>query len=402
MKKFYLVFFLTAYLFAQQDIAIRSLQTYTESIQSLPIISNGQSLKISFDVEAVTEPSLIIEFRFCDRNWVPYENVFLINQGFNTAYNLWFETIPVATNDIRYHYEDEFPNHDVKFPFSGKWKYFIKDSNNPDIIYEVGRFYVINEQMPVSVNLKQHRIDKPSSVNNALERTFELSADFNLPDSLYPVDLNYVEVIENQKLDYPIIISRDGYGKYRFYETDGNRNFTFFARDIMPGNEYRQTDLRDKNKFRPPLTNAQFDGIEYSRFYDFGQPDNNGGFRLVDFENEYADYMIVKFEFSPPNPDDNIFLVGSFTGWEVLPYNQLKKEGSVYTVSFELKRGIYDYQYVSGRRTGDEVTDIDWYIYEGNFWETTNDYYVFVYYKSQRLGGYDQIIGYAKIKSERL
>ncbi|MDZ7765628.1 MAG: hypothetical protein U5K00_14625 [Melioribacteraceae bacterium] len=39
---------------------------------------------------------------------------------------------------------------------------------------------------------------------------------------------------------------------------------------------------------------------------------------------------------------------------------------------------------------------------EGNFWETTNLYYIFVYYKSLELGGYDQIIGYTIIDSGRI
>ena len=69
-------------------------------------------------------------------------------------------------------------------------------------------------------------------------------------------------------------------------------------------------------------------------------------------------------------------------------------------MTIPLKRGIYDYQYVTGEITGNTVEDIDWYTLEGNSWETTNFYYVFLYYNDTDLGGYDHIIGYAKIYSK--
>ena len=396
MKKLYLLFIITASLCAQ-DITVRSLQTYTESIKSLPIVTPGQTLKISFDLEAFSKPSLIIEFRFCDKDWNPYENVFLLNQGYNTAYNLWFDNIPIISDNINYHYEDNFPNEDVTFPFSGKWKYFIKETGSSEILAE-GRFYVILEEMPLKVSLDQHRLNISRSENPALERSYALSVDFTMPDTLFPMNLDYVEVIENMKLDYPYDLTKSTFEKNRSFETNGNRSFKFYARDIRPGNEYRQTNLRDKGKYKPPLTRAHFDGIEYTRFYDPGEYDNNGGFKLVDYENDFADYMLVNFEFSP-DTDDDIFIVGSFTDWQVLPFNQLEKEGDIYTISFELKRGTYDYQYVSGRSDGETVEDIDWYEYEGNFWGTSNDYYIFVYYNSEEFGGYDKIIGYSKINS---
>jgi hypothetical protein len=80
----------------------------------------------------------------------------------------------------------------------------------------------------------------------------------------------------------------------------------------------------------------------------------------------------------------------------------MQNSGGIYTVTTELKRGIYDYQYVTAIDNGNSIDNVDWYSLEGNFWETSNDYYIFVYYKSLKNGGYDQIIGYTKINSGRL
>ena len=36
---------------------------------------------------------------------------------------------------------------------------------------------------------------------------------------------------------------------------------------------------------------------------------------------------------------------------------------------------------------------------EGNFWETGNNYHIFLFYNEEQLGGYDKIIGYKQIYS---
>jgi hypothetical protein len=399
MKNFLVSLFITAVLFAQQ-MEIKSLQVYTTDNKQLPIVLPGDKLTIEFDIAADYEPGLIIKFNFCDKDWQPYDNTFLLNQGYNTAYNLWYEQIPNVSNNVRYHFKDKFPNYDVTFPFSGKWKFFITDSNNPDKVYAEGKFFVIKPQINVNPRLSRYRLNSSYEPITELQRSYDLRVNFYLSDTLHPMDLNYVEVIENKKVDYPIIITKEKKSGHRYYETNGAKEFTFIATDIRPGNEYRQVNLRDRNRYQPPLTNAHYDGFDYNRFQQEGTSDFNGGFELVDFMDDYADYMLVEFEYSPESfLRNNIYLVGAFTDWKVLPQFKLTDEGGIYKVTTELKRGVYDYQYVLGSEYGSEVENIDWYALEGNFWETSNDYYIFVYYKSLQYGGYDQIIGYGRIKS---
>jgi len=399
MKKYLVFFFITLSLFAQQ-LEIKSLQAYTAENNQLPVVLLGDKLTIEFDIVAASQPGLVIKFRFCDKDWEPYDNVFLLNQGYNTAYNLWFDQIPNASSEVNYHFKDRFPNIDVTFPFSGKWKFFITDSNNPDEVYAEGRFYVIDPQVNVNPRLSRNRLNSSYEPITELQRAYDLRVNFYLADTLHPMDLNFVEVIENNKIDYPILLYKENRNKYHYYETNGSSEFTFIATDIRPGNEYRQVNLNDHNKYQPPLTSAHYDGYDYTRFLREGSKDFNGGYKLVNYTNNYADYMMVEFEYSPESfLNNDIFLVGAFTNWKILPEYRLTKDGGIYKVTTELKRGIYDYQYVLGIEDGDEIRNIDWYTLEGNFWETSNYYYVFVYYKSLQYGGYDQIIGYARINS---
>ena len=151
------------------------------------------------------------------------------------------------------------------------------------------------------------------------------------------------------KLDYPYIVNRNFNTNTRQFYWNGDRKFTFTVRDIQPGNEYRQTDIRNYNKFTGGTVKAQFDGLEYSRFFKEGSPDLNGGEILLNYANDYATYLNVIFSIRPPDQIYNdIFLAGAFNQWQVLPEYKLNQQGGVYSITILLKRGIYDYQYVTG------------------------------------------------------
>lgn len=64
-----------------------------------------------------------------------------------------------------------------------------------------------------------------------------------------------------------------------------------------------------------------------------------------------------------------------------------------------LKRGVHEYQYVVADIRGNKIINPEWEILEGNFFETENEFHIFLYYQVPEKGGYEKIIGYAKIKT---
>ena len=237
----------------------------------------------------------------------------------------------------------------------------------------------------------------------ALSRTFAISSGFTLPDSLFPANVMQVEIITNRKFNYPIIIDRNSYTTDKFYEWNASNKFSFTARNIRPGNESRQTDTRDIGKYNTPTVNAKFGDIETSNFFTRGRRDFNGGSLLLNYRNENADYMNVVFRLrSPDNITSPIFLVGSFNDWTVLPEYEMYDDNGLMNIPVRLKRGVYDYQYVTGDLINNSIENIDWEILEGNFWETQNEYSIFLFYRTEEKGGYDKIISYKNIKSGAL
>ena len=363
---------LFSYNIFSQSIEIRSLQTYTAKDQaSLPVIiptaRNQNYLTIEFDVKTDYTPNFIIVFRFCDKNWNPYQNIFLANNGKNIAYNLQYSTLPNTVQpEAHYHYHGTFPDSKgyVNFPFSGKWQYYITDSQDTSKVYGSGKFFVIYDTLKMNVSIKKEQLEDKVYRPPDLAKIFNVTAEFNLNDELFPSNVDEMQIVDNHKISEPIIVDRTFNTNVRQYYWDGNRKFTFTARDILPGNEYREVNNLNHNKFNSSNVNAQIDGLENSRFYTLGPRDLNGGSRLMDFWNVYATYLNVKF--SIRTPDDfvgDVFLVGAFNNWVVDPKYKMTNNYGAYSLVVPLKRGIYDYQYVTGYEDSGKITDENWVLF---------------------------------------
>ena len=253
-----------------QNVIIKSLRAYTTGDEtSLPVIyysqKGGNNITIEFDVECEFIPNLNVVFRYCDKDWNPTDNLFLINHGKNIAYFLDLVTLPATVEDAKYRFKGNFPSdfEDVEFPFSGKWTFYITESNDTSVVYAMGRFYVIYEEVIMGTTIKREQLEDKVYFPADLAKVFNITTEFSLPDELFPAFVTHIEIVENLKIYDAIVVDRNFNTNQRQFYWDGNRKFTFTARDILPGNEYRQVDLRNINVFNSKNVKAQFDGIEY-------------------------------------------------------------------------------------------------------------------------------------------
>jgi hypothetical protein len=408
--KYLILYLLFPVLISSQDLEIKSLKAYPSSDRTaFPVLdysdTDPSKLRIEFDIESDFEPDLVIVFRYCDSQWNPYESVFLRNTGYDTDYNLSYQPMPTTVAGADYRFSSVYPNDDVNFPFSGKYRYYITDSQDTSEVYAQGRFLVVKPEIKLRANISRERIDDKIINPANLRKTFRIEVDFSLKPAQDASRVNKIEIIENHKFNQPITVSRDEPGtNYRYYEWNAADDFTFVARNIRPQNEYRQIDIRDPVKYSKPEAYAQYKGVDVSRFYDYGGSDYNGGFILMPFRDGYADYLDIIFRLRiQEDIPGRKFVVGSFTDWKVLPkYEMTQNYSGIYEKSVELKRGVYDYQYVVGDIEDDKVVNQDWLILEGNFWTAENDYHILLYYDTPEKGGYEKVIGYVKLNSGKL
>jgi len=389
-----------------QDFTVKSLNVYTsDNLTSLPVLTGGNKLVIEFDVQGKFIPNMNIVFRFCDKGWTPTKNIFLLNSQYSTSYFLDFEELPImVVDDARYHHKSTYPDDrdQVQFPFSGKWRFYLTDTQDSSIVYATGKFFVVQNNVELGVKVKRDELEDQSYWPVELAKAINISTDFYLPDDFHPSFIDRIDIVDNQRLYDPVVIDRETNTLYRFYKWDANRSFTFTARDIPAGNEFRQVDIRDKNLFIGKNVKAQLDGLEYSRFFlNPLNKDLNGGKIFSDYDDEFSTYLNVTFSIRPPEENfQNIFLVGAFNDWKLSLDYKMNESGGVYSISIPLKRGIYDYQYVAADLDNGEIINEDWLVLEGNTWLNSKEYDIFLYYNEQDKGPYERIIGYKRMKSQ--
>ena len=387
-----------------QDVKIKSLEVYPVGEKpDIPVITSNKKLAIEFDVQAEFEPTLNIVFRFCDKGWNPTSNIFLLNQNKNQLQLFDFIRLPFTVEEAQYHFKGYFPdkNDYIEFPFSGKWRFYITDQQDTSVVYATGRFYIIKNEVSLNSILKRDQLEDKTYWPVEIAKVFNITTNFNLPQDFFPDFVDRVEIIQNQEIYYPVIINRNDNTLKRQFKWDANRKFTYIARDIQAGNEYRQVNLMDVNYYNKKDVKAQRDGLEFSRFFLNSQPDMNGAKVYMNFNNSYATYLNVTFSIRPP--DDvygDIYLVGAFNNWKLSNDYKMTEDAGIYSITIPLKRGIYDYQYVVADNIDGKIENADWIKLEGNTWNNQKVYNIFLYYNEPNFGGYERIIGYTKLPKE--
>jgi len=182
----------------------------------------------------------------------------------------------------------------------------------------------------------------------------------------------------------------------------GYRQFTIL--NLLPGNEYRVLNMANITRYPNRALVRRVEGVDQPRAYWRTGNDQNGTASLNGFTGSASDYLDVLFRLdltgyrSVISGGSDVYVVGPFNDWrpdeqDRLRYDETEK---AYCVKELLRRGIYDYQYVSGfwDEAARAVVQQDWIALEGNDWRTTNTYNVMVYYNDPRFGGFDRIVGF--------
>lgn len=178
------------------------------------------------------------------------------------------------------------------------------------------------------------------------------------------------------------------------------------------GNEFRNFDMKSYRYQSPQIRRIISDanGINVILHADAprkGKPyetlqDLNGrryikarSDQRTDIEGEYA---WVDFTLRHPKIENaDVYILGQLNDWHLdekckMRYNAQTKQ---YYGEMFLKQGYYNYNYVVVKR-GESKGDIT--IIEGDYWNTFNDYSVYVYYR-EIVPEYDRLIGYLKFSS---
>lgn len=417
MRTLIFIFYSIQILFSQNLIEIKGLRTYSIKSEILPPIivyndfdqngvedTSNDYIVIEFDVKSMLKPNLQIIFQFCDKNWQPLNNLFLQNFGKDRFYNLQFLLAPNGVKSYNYTFRQSFPDErtQINFPFSGKYKYLITEFGDEKKVYGQGYFIVVYQKFPVTTSFSREVIDDSLSDIMEFNRRDRIQVNVEIPKPYDIFRQNEIEIIQNQKFFFSNFINFNKKTRYEFGRYLSDNVKQYIKRDLLPVNEYRQIDLTDVKKYPNDRLLTSFTGIDVSRKFNYGGNDFNGGQKYYRENNIYNEYLDYRFDLTLPySVDGDVYVIGSFTNWQIDPKYKMEKSDNYYSVVVNLKRGIYDYQYVVVKETHSSPISIqvDWIEIEGNSWNTKNTYFILVYYNNPNYGGWDEIVAFAEINT---
>lgn len=382
--------------------SVRSLQMmFNDDWHEPPILRLGGDDVISFSFDEMSHiyRRYIYRIVHCNAHWESSE-LFEIDylDGFNDMPIEDWENSENTT--VHYtNYTFSIPNENVSLKLSGNYKVEVydDDADDEELVAEF-RFSVVepcvalsasvsgntdidfnknHQQLSFTVHYPKYTINNPSTEILAVvcqNRRYETAVENIKPTYITGDALQY---IYNEKLIF------DAGNEYRRFEITDPRVQSMGVESIENFDSYYHVDLYTDNR----------------RFSHSNNRDENGRFFINTLEGYgtsiEADYMFVHFELNVPFADGgSYYLLGDFCGNHISSSNRLEwdSEDNVYRVTKLLKMGLYNYMYVwvpDGSSKG--YTGLS----EGDFYETENEYLIFIYHRP--FGArYDKLIGYGR------
>lgn len=380
---------------------IKTIQLFNaKQEQSTPILLLGSEdvLELRFDDLSAEIKNFYYTIEHCTWDWKS-SNLSTID------YMDGFGDEPI--NDYRFslntlqpyvHYTTRFPNFNVRPLISGNYILKVYENNDQKNLVLTRRFFVIETKVGI-----QSEFTFSSSVE---ERDRQQKINFSIRHPRLaignPFDEVKVVITQNdrwdnsQKITRPIFVRAN---ELVYEEVD--------AGTFNGGNEFRLLDSRtlrfksenilliveDKKLFNIYL---KPEGSRNIRRYT-SNFDNNGKFFIRFQEGTSpeieADYTYTHFKLLANNPvkGKSVFLSGGFTNWSLHPNYRLfyDEQERAYVGTYLLKQGVYDYQYLVVDEDSKNVDEIP---FEGSFYQTENNYTIYVYYRKPG-SRFDELIG---------
>ncbi len=304
-----------------------------------------------------------------------------------------------TTQQLYTHYRFEFPNDDMIPTVSGNYCLKIYEDYNTDNVVATVCFCIVEPIVEINANIHSHTSIELSG------RFQQLDIDVDFRDYYVPnPDQITLVVKQNDRNDNMVFNPKPS-----FIENNGLRYVNNKALIFEGGNEYRTFDtysqyivgtgvdriLFDRNDYHVLLYPS--DNLAQDAHY-MSVEDANGQFvinaeRTNDEADYRADYMYVHFILPAQQPwfDGNLYINGDFTFNQLNSTNcmQYSYEDKAYYYTAYLKQGGYNFQYLFLPKGETKATTQRT---EGSFWQTNNEYTIYVY--DRPFGSrYDHLIG---------
>lgn len=388
---------------------IKTVQLYRDGfVLSNPVLQLGEDVRLvlKFDDLSGQRKDYYYTIIHCDADW---------NESFLSQPDYLDGLMENRIEDAEYSFNTTFkfvnyllqlPNEKVRFKLSGNYVVIVYENGKKEQPVLTRRFYVVDNQTDINGTVKRATLDAFKGENQEID----FSVRYPRINIINPSSDVKVVIMQNNRWDNAIRNLKPLFIRDRELVYDYNRENVFPA-----GNEFRYFDIRTNKingenilatDFHAPYYHKTLrtDEVRANKKY-FQYKEMNGNYtvesqdRVVrDFDLE-CDYVFVHFTLPLEAPllGGSVNVFGALSNWNCNKSNEMtwNFNRSAYELTMLLKQGYYNYQYVYvplGSKTADHKN------LEGSFWETENNYQIFVYYREMS-GRYDRLIGYRQLNS---
>lgn len=295
-----------------------------------------------------------------------------------------------------------FPNRNTQFRISGNYLIRILDDEK-NVVFS--RKFILYETL-VDVPVQVRRARNVSVIDRMQNLEFAVRSQAILFQN--PLKNIRVLLMQNGRFDNAIMNVPPMYtiGNELIYKYDKETQF-------YGGNEFlwfENKDIRAANNNIARVDSNTNGGIYNSRLYTNDArgknpytyfPDINGGYYVNNIGAEHndveADYAWVYFSLSAPTVfAKDVYVNGMFNNYAMTDENKMdyNPAKAIYEKAIMIKQGFTNYQFVAASKGKVDYEDA----VDGNFYQTENNYFVYVYYR-QGNDRYDRIIGRGQASS---
>lgn len=366
----------------------------------VPVINLNSSdqLELSFDELGSDNDYYQFTLIHCDANWNPSNlrpmeylngNTFDFINDFSFSNNTFQRYI---------HYSVNFPTEQMKPKFSGNYLLKVYRNYDENDVIITRRIFVLDSRTTFQFDIR------PATL--AQFRFSKQEVDFKATINDYQVFNPYqdmkVVIAQNNRWDNAI------YGLRPLFIVGNEYTYNYEEENLFDGtNEYRFYDSRSLRFLSQNVAKKYFDEINhlilmpaerrgssaYVQFADFN------GKRVIDNKDGQnrgaidGDYTWVYFSLNAPQMrSGDVYVFGELSDWRAderfkMTYNDQQKR---YEAKILLKQGYYSYLFTT---LNAETGVMETHETEGNYMNTENQYYIYLYCKNQSFG-YDELIGF--------
>jgi len=419
MKKIILIFiFITnnTFLFSQEyfENKIFNSDIHTVIIHkegsdlTYPIISLEQNEKIVLSFDDLNSEQEVKNYQYtvihCTANWEQSDLMFSeYIDGFEEndieKYDLSFNTFCKYIN-----YQITLPNDYLKFIKSGNYVIKVYSDYDTEKVILTKRFSVTENLVSIDAQVK--RTTNPAFIATSHE------IDFSINFAGYK--------IKTPITDIKVIINQNN----RWDNTIKNLTPRFVKQDVLDynydlenvfeaGNEFHYFDGKELKFISEKVYNVQFETPYYHLYIVpdivranepyISYQDIDGKFLIknnysINYDAE-SDYCMVHFTLKKDFPftTGDVYVIGNFCDWNCTDYNKMtfNYESQQYEKQIFLKQGYYNYIYANKSKQKITSSEI-----EGSFYQTENDYIIYVYHNDSFLN-YDRLIAVKIISTNK-